>query len=119
MIFYLYYSCTHPSEDTFRSCFGCEFKAVAKTSYDHYGNFYPHGYDYFSNDIQDRQTGERFQTTRQSRRVICRGGSGGRRLCKIRVDKTMQIRRKTYARVQQFIQSEQYLSMEDLDIIRY
>ena len=106
-----------PNEDPFRACFGCE-NAQAKTSYDHYGNYYPDGYQDYSHNIE-RQTGERFQVTRQSRRVVCRIGPNGRRGCKLRIDRAMQIRVATYGKASQFIQSEQYLSPDDLDIIRY
>ena len=75
-------------------------------------------YDYifqqFYNFI-DRQTGEMFQTTRQSRRVICGTGPQGRQRCRLRIDKAMQFRRVTYGRAIQFIQSEQYLGDEDVD----
>ena len=112
----LYYRCVHPSDDPFRACFGCE-NAAAKTSYDHYGNYYPDGYQDYNNYIE-RQTGERFHVTRQSSRVVCRRECG-RRKCKLRTDRAMQVRQVTYGKANQFIQSEQYLSADDLDIIRY
>ena len=59
-----------------------------------------------------------FLATAQSRRVVCRSGLLGRRACRIRVDRAMELRRVTYGRGLQFIQSEQYLSDEDLSIIR-
>ena len=60
-----------------------------------------------------------FQTTRQSRRVICARGQQGqtRRRCRLRIDKAMQFRRITYGRAIQFIQSEQYLENSDFDPI--
>ena len=67
----------------------------------------------------DRQSGERFQVTRQSRRLICRRNPFGGRTCKLRVDRAMQLRAATYARAQQFVQSEQYLSNDDVDFLRY
>ena len=66
----------------------------------------------------DRQTNEMFLATAQSRRVVCRSGLLGRRFCRVRIDRAMEIRRVTYGRGLQFIQSEQYLSDEDLSIIR-
>ena len=79
-----------------------------------------HVYDYLNihNEI-DRQSGEMFQATRQSRRVICGTGPNGGRRCRLRIDRAMQFRRITYGRAIQFIQSEQYLSNDDVDIIRY
>ena len=78
-----------------------------------------YGNDYH-NDIErsffSRQTGERFQTTRQSKRVVCRSG---RSSCNLRVDRGAQLRSKDYARTQRFIQSEQYLTNDDMDILRF
>ena len=59
--------------------------------------------------------------TAQKRRLICRNKRGGRVArsdCRIRIDRLMQIRAETYGRAQQFIQSENYLSPEDINIIR-
>ena len=102
------FSCSGPKDDPFRPCFGCEGASARNI----YGN------DYF-NDIErsfiSRQTGERFQTTRQSRRLVCRNGRAN---CRLRVDRGVQLRRRTYARAQQFVQSEQYLTDEDTDILR-
>ena len=108
------FRCSHPNDDPYTSCFGCEsdvtIKVVKST----------HRYDYVSQqlyDTIDRQTGEMFQTTRQSRRVICGRGQQGRQRCRLRIDKAMQFRRVTYGRAIQFIQSEQYLQNEDVDPI--
>ena len=106
---HLIFSCTGHEDDPFRPCFGCE-GFVARQIY---------GIDYY-NDIErsfiSRQTGENFQTTKQSRRVICRNG---RQNCQLRVSRGIQLRKRTYARVLEFIQSEQYLTQEDTDILRY
>ena len=107
-----YHRCLDPRDDPFRTCFSCEDAAVRARSHD------PSYYDYAYNFI-DRQSGERFQVTRQRRRLICRGNEGGGgRSCKLRISRGMQLRRATYGRSQQFIQSEQYLSGDDIDIIR-
>ena len=79
-----------------------------------YDYAYIKGYDYI-----DRQTGEMFQATTQSRRVICGMGPNGGQNCRLRIDRAMQFRRVTYGRAIQFIQSEQYLGNDDVDIIRY
>ena len=101
-----------PRDDPFRTCFGCEDAAVRARSHG------PSYYDYAYNFI-DRQSGERFQVTRQRRRLICtRNAGGGGRSCKLRISRGMQLRTATYGRVQQFVQSEQYLSRDDIDIIR-
>ena len=71
------------------------------------------------NEDIDRQSGEMFQATRQSRRIICGTGTNGGRRCRLRIDRAMQFRRITYGRAIQFIQSEQYLSNDDVDIIRF
>ena len=109
----LYYSCSNVNEDPFRACFGCDFRASAKSSYDHYGYFYSNGYQDYNRYIE-RQTGETFQSTAQSRRVVCRGAVRANRNCKLRVDRAMQLRQTTYGRSTQFVQSEQYLSDDDI-----
>ena len=108
-----YHRCVDPRDDPFRTCFGCEDDAVVRArSHD------PSYYDYAYNFI-GRQSGQRFQVTRQRRRLICtRNAVGVGRSCKLRISRGMQLRRATYARVQQFVQSEQYLSRDDIDIIR-
>ena len=65
----------------------------------------------------DRQTGQRFKATRQSRRKICRRDPAGARRCKLRVDRLLEVRKITYGRAVQIIQSEEYLSDEDIDIL--
>ena len=87
----LYYNfrCVLPSDDPFRSCFGCEEEPVVNKirakKYD-YRKYYE-----FHNFI-DRQTGEVFQATAQNRRVVCvRGEQGGMR-CRLRIDRAMQLR---------------------------
>ena len=112
-LFYNYCRCIDPRDDPFRTCFGCEDAAAVRArSHD------PSYYDYAYNFI-DRQSGERFQVTRQRRRLICRrNADGGGRSCKLRISRGMQLRKATYGRVQQFVQSEQYLSRDDIDIIR-
>ena len=94
-----YFRCVLPSDDPFIPCFGCDSRRRIKR-------------------YIDRQTNEMFLATAQSRRVICRSGIAGRRLCSVRVDRAMELRRVTYGRGLQFIQSEQYLSDEDISIIR-
>ena len=107
-----YYRCVDPTDDKFRTCFGCDEAAFSIRSRS--ANYY----DYAHNFI-DRQTGEQFQVTGQNRRLICQpGAAGGPRRCKLRVSRGMQLRKTTYGRVQQFVQSEQYLSNDDVDIIR-
>ena len=101
------YSCTGPNDDPFRSCFGCD-NTVLEDNVDYYQSLY---------NI-DRQSGEMFQATSQSRRVICGTGPMGGQRCRLRIDRAMQFRRVSYGRALQFIQSEQYLGNEDLDIIR-
>ena len=99
----VHFRCESPEDDPFMSCFGCENK------------FSENSFEY-RNHI-DRQTGEMFQTTTQSRRVICGVGPGGTQRCRLRIDKAMQFRRVTYGRAIQFIQSEQYLEDEDIELV--
>ena len=110
--FLSYYRCVDPTDDPFRTCFGCDDAAFSIRSRS--ANYYDYAYNFI-----DRQTGEQFQVTRQNRRLICQPGeAGGPRRCKLRVTRGMQLRKTTYGRVQQFVQSEQYLSNDDVDIIR-
>ena len=68
----------------------------------------------------ERQGGERFKATRISSRLICPRGSRMNGLgCRIRASRAIEIRQLSYLRVLQFIQSEQYLSGDDLEIIRF
>ena len=105
----IFYSCTSSSDDLYRSCFGCENESQ--------NIYYAHQRQSFHTYI-DRQTGEMFQATTQSRRVLCNQGAQGNRRCRLRIDKAMQFRRVSYGRAVQFIQSEQYLTNDDVDIIR-
>ena len=66
----------------------------------------------------DRQTGEVFQATSQNRRVVCATGQNGGQRCRLRIDRAMQMRGVSYGRALQFIQSEQYLGDDDVDIVR-
>ena len=119
---FYYFSCKDLADDPFKACFGCDtnISDSFQTNYDQYGNFYPdrfNDYDY----AEERQTGEFFMATAQKRRLICRNKRGGRVArsdCRIRIDRLMQLRAETYGRAQQFIQSENYLSPEDINIIR-
>ena len=102
------FSCTGEFDDPYRPCFGCE-------GFDARRAF---GSDYY-NDIEinftSRQTNENYQATRQSKRVICRDGRSN---CRLRVSRGVELRQKNYPRALEFVQSEQYLSQEDLDILR-
>ena len=66
----------------------------------------------------NRQSGEVFQATSQNRRVICGSDPNGNMRCRLRIDRAMQLRRVSYGRALQFIQSEQYLGDDDVAIIR-
>ena len=107
-----YFSCNGPADDPFRPCFACEGFS-AKSVYGAYYN------NYIDIDITSRQTGESYQATRQSKRVVCRRVNGIVTGCRLRVDRGVQLRSRSYPRAQTFIQSEQYLSQEDIDIIRF
>ena len=109
LVIYFLFSCTSTNDDPFRSCFGCE--RANENLY--YANQRQSFHSYI-----DRQTGEMFQATTQSRRVLCNRGTQGNRRCRLRIDKAMQFRRVSYGRAVQFIQSEQYLNNDDVDIIR-
>ena len=65
--------------------------------------------------INERKTGEMFESTEPNKRVMCTNG----RNCKLRIDKSVQIRGTGYGDCFQFAQNERYLTEEDLDIIKY
>ena len=101
--------CVQPSDDPFRSCFGCDDELDRKDG----KHGYSHHYSYVN-----RQTGEEFQATSQSRRVVCGNVGTGGRSCRLRIDRAMQLRMVSYGKALQFIQSEQYLSDDDLSFIQ-
>ena len=96
-----------PNDDPFKACFGCENGMSSR-------NIKNPGYHRHI----DRQSGEVFQATSQNRRVICGKDPLGNMRCRLRIDRAMQLRRVSYGRALQFIQSEQYLGDEDVNIIR-
>ena len=102
-----FFSCTAPNDDPFKSCFGCEDDATSRN--DNRPKFHTY---------TDRQSGEVFQATSQNRRVICGKDPLGNMRCRLRIDRAMQLRRVSYGRALQFIQSEQYLGDDDVSIIR-
>jgi len=105
--------CVLPSDDPFKACFGCESEITVKVKRaKRNGYTYPDFYSYI-----DRQTGEAFQATSQSRRVVCGVGPGGRRRCRLRIDRAMQLRMVSYGKALQFIQSEQYLGDDDVPTV--
>ena len=102
-----YFSCTLPNDDPFKACFGCENDMTRRNIKN--PRFHRH---------IDRQSGEVFQATSQNRRVICGKDPLGNMRCRLRIDRAMQLRRVSYGRALQFIQSEQYLGDDDVSIIR-
>jgi len=106
--------CSGPEDDPYRPCFACEGAQARKV----YGADY---YNYIEYDIYGRQANENFQATRQSKRVLCRAPApnSNERICRLRVSRGMQLRSRSFARSQDFVQREQYLTEDDIDIIRY
>ena len=106
------FSCDGPNDDPFKACFGCQQESSNLNNFESLNNqTYHHAY-------WDRQTSELFTVTKQSRRLICKNRLD-RKSCRIRVDRAMELRSKSYMRILGFIQSEEYLSEDDLNIIRY
>ena len=100
--------CIDPGDDPFKSCFGCDDNLNRNDNiHQQFGTFF------------DRQAGEVFQATSQSRRVVCGRGPNGRIRCRLRIDRAMQLRMVSYGKALQFIQSEQYLGDDDVNILRY
>ena len=97
-----------PRDDPFKSCFGCEDTLRRKEDDEPIFQF-----------PFERQAGEVFQATSQSRRVVCGRGPDGNIRCRLRIDRAMQLRMVSYGRALQFIQSEQYLGEDDVSIVKY
>ena len=114
----LLYSCNDFGDDPFVPCFGCD-NATPRNSFDR-----RHGFKN-ANDNSDflfmeRQSGESFRATRQSRRLICPRGSRTNGVgCRIRASRAIEIRQLPYSRIQKFIQAEEYLSGDDIEILRF
>ena len=105
------FSCNGPEDDEYRPCFECDGFSARKVYGEYANNFIQYNYT-------SRQSGENFQATQQSSRVMCRLGISGILVdCKLRVSRGMQLRSRSYERAQEFVQSEQYLSQEDIDLI--
>ena len=113
----IFYSCNDVKDDPFVPCFGCD-SSTPRSSFDRRNGFQS-GYEDESFHFKNRQSDESFRATRQSRRVICPRGSRTGRRCRIRASRAIEIRSLTYSRTQQFIQAEEYLSSDDLQIIRF
>ena len=105
-----YCSCNGKEDDIYRPCFDCEGFTARQV----YGDDFDDATEFH---LVDRQTAERFQATRQSRRLLCRQGANGEPICKLRVNRAMQLRNESYRRVLEFVHAEQYLSQEDIDIL--
>lgn len=96
--------CKGADDDEFAPCFGCRDETSKNGFYE------------YANNYHERQSGESFKVTNQSRRLICRRGA---RNCRLRVTRSIELRQRTYGRALQFVQSEQYLSLDDMDLIKY
>ena len=107
--YFPYYSCIGPKDDPFTACFGCTPNTRSEET------VFDADYNQEFGNI-DRQVRERFRRTKRSRRVIC---SRLRTNCKIRIDKAIELRRRSYMRALEFVQSEEYLDQEDLDILKF
>ena len=105
------FSCNGQDDDKFRPCFDCEGFEARNV----YGGSFsdPIEYKYTS-----RQSEESFKATLRSERVVCRIGLSGQVVdCRLRVDRIMQLRGRSFERALEFVQSEQYLSQEDIDLL--
>ena len=99
-------------DDLFLACFGCDNSFQTR---------FPLQENFIERQTQETLnpgTHDTFQSTRQSRRVICRRTPAGARDCRLRVDRLIQLRQRSYGRSIQFVQNEEYLTQEDLDLVR-
>ena len=116
MIFVCILRCVNVTDDPFRPCFGCE-TAAPRNSDERNENFFDFEDDSF--EYVDRQTREVFRVTSQRRRLICRRSATAGRQCVIRVSRAVELRSRNYIQALRFIQAEQYLSEDDVDILRF
>ena len=114
----LSYSCNDFGDDPFVPCFGCD-NATPRNSFDGRHGFKNanHKSDFL---FMERQSGESFRATQQRRRLICPRGSRTNGVgCRIRASRAIEIRQLPYRRIQKFIHAEEYLSDDDLEILRF
>ena len=89
-----------------------------KSSFDRRNGF-QNGYEDGSFEFTDRQSGETFKATRLNSRSICLRGTRRSLRCRLRVSWAIQFRKLTDLRAQRFVQAEQYLIGDDVQIIRF
>merc|ERR1719350_1314661 len=97
-------SCNEVGDDPFFPCFGCD-DSTPRSSFDRRNGF-QNGYEDESFEFKDRQSGETFKATRQSKRIICSRGNRTSRRCRLRASRAVEIRDMTYAQATQFVQAE-------------
>ena len=113
---WIFHSCNSLEDDPFVPCFGCDDNAPRR-SFDRRND--PHANETRGFVFKNPRSGERFWASRKIKRIICRIGSTTTRRCRLRVSRAVQIRRLPYIRVLKFVQAEEYLSEDDIDIIRF
>ena len=116
LIVQYFYSCNDVMDDPFLPCVGCD-DSTPRSSFDRRNGF-QNGHEDKSFEFKERQGGETIRATGQGKRIICSRGSRTRRRCRLRISRAIEYRRSTYFQFQRFIQAEQYLSSDDLQIIR-
>ena len=104
-------------DDPYQPCFQCNNAAENSRfhRWDEYRYFGKSRNDYFL----ERQIGETFEATSQSRRIICPESARDGRICRIRVSRAIQFRGRSYLRTRRFVHGEEYLGSDDLEIIRF
>ena len=108
--FSYYASSQDNCEDPYRACIGCDHSPT-QSYYNPYGTAYPLGYDAYGSSLE-RLTGETYERTAPSGRVIC---GPRRRRCMLRIDRAAQFRNVRYTAANRFMIREQYISREEAD----
>ena len=106
------FRCRGNTDDTFRPCFECHTTDPRKS-------FGWGGDNPAWNILQQRYERDRFRATKRKSRIICSKTAKNGHSCRIRTSRAIEFRAVSYIRVLRFIQKEQYLTKEDIDIFQY
>lgn len=104
--------CRGNNDDSFRPCFECHTTDPRKS-------FGWGGNNPAWSILQQRYEGDRFRATKRKSRIICSKTAKSGHSCRIRTSRAIELRATSYIRVLQFIQKEQYLTKQDIDIFQY
>ena len=109
-----FFRCRGYSDDPFRPCFE---KHTTKPRRTFDSKVYNPSWSILEQIYN--QNGERFRVTQPRSRIICNQSAKSGLSCRIRTSRAIEFRSFSYLRILRFIQKEQYLTKEDVDIFQY